>query len=53
VASFYAPGGLYAKFAGSNGSRALAKISLDEKDAENTDMSDLTDKLMKVADHSE
>jgi membrane-associated progesterone receptor component len=48
VGSSYAHGAPYPKFVGRNASRALAKMSLDEKDADNTDMSDLTDKEMKV-----
>jgi membrane-associated progesterone receptor component len=46
--SFYGPGGPYAKFSGRDASRALAKMSLDVKDLDNTDTSDLTDKEKKI-----
>jgi membrane-associated progesterone receptor component len=46
--SFYGPGGPYHKFAGRNASRALALMSLDEKDLENTSLTDCTEKQLGV-----
>lgn len=45
---FYGPGGPYQKFAGRNASRALALMSLDEKDLENPSTADCTEKQIKV-----
>lgn len=47
---FYGKGGGYAKFAGRDASRALAKMSLEEADLDNPDISDLTEKERKVLD---
>jgi len=46
----YGPGGPYHRFAGKDVSRALAKMSFEEGDLENTDISDLTEKQVKVLD---
>lgn len=48
--TFYGKGGPYSKFAGKDVSRALAKMSLDEADLVNPDVSDLTEKEIKVLD---
>jgi len=48
--SFYGPGCSYHRFAGKDASRALAKMSFDPEDTENTDVSDLTDKQRKILD---
>lgn len=48
--AMYGPGGPYEKFAGRDVSRALAKMSFAKEDLENTDISDLTEKQMKVLD---
>eukprot|EP00977_Amphora_coffeiformis_P011806 scaffold2897_cov178-Amphora_coffeaeformis.AAC.11 len=48
--TFYGPEGPYRKFAGRDASRALAKMSLDEADLQNPDLSDVTEKEMKVLD---
>jgi membrane-associated progesterone receptor component len=45
---FYGEGGPYAKFAGIDASRALAKMSFEPEDAASSDLSDLTDKERKV-----
>lgn len=45
---FYGPGGGYARFAGKNASRALAKMSFDPKDTEDPDISELTEKEKKI-----
>lgn len=47
-ATFYGKGCSYHRFAGVDASRALAKMSFDPKDVENTDCSDLTEKEQKV-----
>ena len=44
----YGPGGPYSKFAGKDASRALATMSLDEKDINNSDLSDLSEKQIKT-----
>merc|ERR1711862_571811 len=46
----YGPGGPYHRFAGKDLSRALAKMSFDPKDLENTDITDLTEKEINVLD---
>lgn len=46
--SFYGKGGPYHVFAGRDASRALGKMSLDVKDAENSDTSDFTEKEIKI-----
>ena len=46
--TFYGPGGPYHKFAGRDASRALALMSLDVKDVENTSIADCTEKQLKV-----
>jgi len=46
----YGKGCSYNKFAGKDVSRALAKMSFDPADLENTDISDLDDKQLKVLD---
>jgi len=46
----YGPDGPYHRFAGKDVSRALAKMSFDPKDLDNTDISDLTEKEIKVLD---
>jgi len=48
--TFYGPGCAYAKFAGKDVSRALAKMSFDPNDIEVSDISDLSDKEKKVLD---
>lgn len=48
--SMYGEGGPYNKFAGKDVSRALAKMSFDLEDLENTDISDLSEKQLKVLD---
>ena len=48
--AFYGPGCSYNRFAGKDASRALAKMSFDPEDTENTDVSDLSDKQRKVLD---
>mmetsp|Transcript_18812 Transcript_18812/g.42929 ORF Transcript_18812/g.42929 Transcript_18812/m.42929 type:complete len:164 (-) Transcript_18812:60-551(-) len=45
---FYGPGGSYENFAGKNISRALAKMSFDPADLENTDLGDLDEKHLKI-----
>ena len=45
---FVGPRGGYNKFAGRDISRALAKMSFDPRDLENTNTDDLTEKQMKV-----
>jgi membrane-associated progesterone receptor component len=47
-ASFYGEGGPYHRFAGKNASRALAKMSFDEENLVNPDVSDLDEKEMKI-----
>lgn len=44
----YGKGGPYNRFAGKDASRALALMSFDPKDVENTDISDLEEKQLKV-----
>jgi len=44
----YGKGGPYNRFAGKNASRALALMSFDPKDIENTDTTDLEEKQIKV-----
>ena len=46
--TFYGPGCSYHRFAGKDASRALAKMSFDPEDAENPDVSDLTDTQRKT-----
>ena len=46
--TFYGPGGPYNKFAGRNASRALALMSLDEKDLDNTSIADCTEKQIQT-----
>lgn len=46
--AFYGPGGPYSKFAGRDASRALAKVSLEDGDITSNDVSDLTEKQIKV-----
>lgn len=46
--SMYGKGGPYQRFAGKDASRALALMSFDVKDLENTDTSDLDEKQLKV-----
>ena len=48
--TFYGPGCSYHRFAGKDASRALAKMSFEPEDPQNTDVSDLTDKQRKVLD---
>lgn len=45
---FYGPKGGYHRFAGKDASRALAKMSFDPEDTENTSIDDLDDKQKKV-----
>lgn len=45
---FYGPGGGYHRFSGKDVSRALAKMSFDPTDVENTSVDDLEDKQKKV-----
>jgi membrane-associated progesterone receptor component len=45
---FYGPSGGYNKFAGKDVSRALAKMSFDPADTENTNIDDLEEKQKKV-----
>ncbi len=45
---FYGKGCAYNNFAGKDASRALALVSLDPKDAENPDVSDLNEKQIKT-----
>lgn len=46
--TFYGAGGPYAKFAGKDASRALAKMSLEDLDLETSDISDCTEKQLKT-----
>lgn len=46
----YGPGGPYAVFAGRDASRALAKHSLDAKEAENPNISDLSSSELQALD---
>ncbi len=46
--TFYGPGGPYHKFAGRDASRALALLSLDIKDLENTSIADCTEKQLTI-----
>lgn len=47
--TFYGPpNGPYQKFAGRDASRALGKMSLNDTDVENSDISDFTDKEKKI-----
>mmetsp|Transcript_21063 Transcript_21063/g.25358 ORF Transcript_21063/g.25358 Transcript_21063/m.25358 type:complete len:290 (+) Transcript_21063:64-933(+) len=46
--TFYGPNCAYNRFAGKNASRALAKMSFDPEDTENTNIDDLPDKQKKV-----
>jgi len=46
--TFYGPDGGYHRFAGKDASRALAKMSFDPADIENTDTSDLDEKQQKT-----
>lgn len=45
---FYGKGGAYERFAGKDASRALAKMSFDPADIENTSTSDLTEREIQV-----
>ena len=47
---FYGPGGGYNRFAGKDASRALAKMSFEPEDVENTSVDDLEDKQKKILD---
>ena len=47
---FYGPKGGYSVFAGKDASRALAKMSFDPADLENTSLDDLEDKQKKILD---
>lgn len=47
---FYGPTGGYKGFAGKDASRALAKMSFDAADLENTSVDDLEDKQKKILD---
>ena len=44
----YGKGGPYHAFAGIDASRALAKMSFDEKDVESVDLTDLTEEQTKT-----
>jgi membrane-associated progesterone receptor component len=46
--TFYGLGGPYNKFAGRDASRALAKMSLDDADLENSGTDDLEEKQLKI-----
>lgn len=46
--TFYGPGGPYNKFSGKDASRALATMSLDDKELENSSIDDLEEKQIKV-----
>jgi len=46
--TFYGPGGPYGCFAGKDASRALAKMSLDPADTDDTSVENLTEKERKV-----
>jgi len=46
--TFYGPGCAYNRFAGKDASRALAKMSFEPQDTENPDVSDLSEKELKV-----
>jgi membrane-associated progesterone receptor component len=46
--SFYGPGGPYNKFAGRDASRALALMSLDEKDLDNRSVADCNEKQLNI-----
>jgi len=46
----YGPGGPYHRFCGYDASRALAKMSLESSDIQNSDLSDLTEKEIKILD---
>ena len=46
--TFYGPNCAYNRFAGKNASRALAKMSFDPEDTENTNIDDLPEKQKKV-----
>ena len=48
--TFYGPGCSYHRFAGKDASRALAKMSFEPEDTENTNLADLTDKQLKTLD---
>jgi membrane-associated progesterone receptor component len=48
--TFYGPKGGYNRFAGKDASRALAKMSFDPEDVENTSIDDLEDKQRKILD---
>ena len=48
--TFYGPGCSYNRFAGKDASRALAKMSFEPEDTENTDVSDLTERQQKILD---
>lgn len=51
--SFYGPGGPYNVFTGKDASRALAKSSTDPKDAENSQIEDLTSEELNTLDEWE
>lgn len=46
--TFYGEGGPYHRFAGYDVSRSLAKMSLDEEDIKNSDVSDMSEKQLKI-----
>lgn len=46
--TFYGPGGPYHKFAGRDASRALALMSLEDKDLENSSVADCTEKQLNT-----
>lgn len=48
--AFYGTGCSYNRFAGKDASRALAKMSFDPVDTENSDVSDLSEKERKILD---